>query len=120
MKICSIAPIVLAIGLLLAYEPLLWPHAILLQSVPAMNAIVRSSDITVRLTFNSRVDGPRSKINLALPDGSVRALSLGEQPSLAVLYAYASGLKPGPYKVRWQVLAIDGHISRGEYPFSVQ
>jgi hypothetical protein len=27
--------------------------------------------------------------------------------------------KAGPYVVRWQVLAIDGHITRGDVPFTV-
>ena len=26
---------------------------------------------------------------------------------------------PGRYVVRWQVLAIDGHITRGDVPFTV-
>ena len=26
---------------------------------------------------------------------------------------------PGAYVVRWQVLAIDGHITRGDVPFTV-
>ena len=31
-----------------------------------------------------------------------------------------TGLKPGAYAIRWQVLAPDGHISRGEIPFVCQ
>ena len=30
-----------------------------------------------------------------------------------------AGLKPGAYKLQWQVLASDGHISRGEVAFTV-
>ena len=26
---------------------------------------------------------------------------------------------PGAYVVRWQVLAVDGHITRGDVPFTV-
>jgi methionine-rich copper-binding protein CopC len=29
-------------------------------------------------------------------------------------------LKPGAYKLQWQVLAPDGHITRGVVPFSVK
>jgi hypothetical protein len=29
------------------------------------------------------------------------------------------GLIPGAYVVRWQVLAVDGHITRGDVPFTV-
>jgi methionine-rich copper-binding protein CopC len=28
-------------------------------------------------------------------------------------------LLPGEYRLRWQVLASDGHITRGEIPFAV-
>jgi methionine-rich copper-binding protein CopC len=36
-----------------------------------------------------------------------------------VLLARAD-LSPGAYSVRWQVLAVDGHITRGEVPFTVR
>ena len=32
----------------------------------------------------------------------------------------SADLKPGSYAVRWQVLAVDGHITRGDVPFVVQ
>jgi methionine-rich copper-binding protein CopC len=44
---------------------------------------------------------------------------LQRQSSPDVLTASVSGLKPGDYVIRWQVLASDGHISRGEVPFKV-
>jgi len=28
-------------------------------------------------------------------------------------------LTPGSYVLRWQVLAVDGHITRGDVPFTV-
>ena len=28
-------------------------------------------------------------------------------------------LKPGAYTLRWQALALDGHITRGDVPFTV-
>ena len=31
-----------------------------------------------------------------------------------------AALKPGDYVVRWQVLAVDGHITRGDVPFTVK
>ena len=29
-------------------------------------------------------------------------------------------LAPGRYRLRWQVLALDGHITRGDIPFTIQ
>jgi methionine-rich copper-binding protein CopC len=36
-----------------------------------------------------------------------------------LLEASAKLATPGAYVVRWQVLAIDGHITRGDVPFTV-
>jgi methionine-rich copper-binding protein CopC len=46
---------------------------------------------------------------------------LSQAPGAApdVIGARAAGLPPGAYRLRWQVLAIDGHITRGDIPFRV-
>jgi methionine-rich copper-binding protein CopC len=31
----------------------------------------------------------------------------------------AADLAPGQYTLRWQALALDGHITRGDLPFTV-
>jgi len=36
------------------------------------------------------------------------------------LSARAQQLAPGKYTLRWQALAVDGHITRGEVPFTVE
>jgi methionine-rich copper-binding protein CopC len=36
-----------------------------------------------------------------------------------VLTARIAGIQPGSYRLRWQVLALDGHITRGDIPFTV-
>ncbi len=43
-----------------------------------------------------------------------------EQSSPDSLNSQIHGLESGPYTLQWQVLAVDGHISRGEVPFRVQ
>jgi hypothetical protein len=94
-------------------------HAIVLESRPAPNAAITGSDVPVELRFNSRIDRKRSRIILTRPDGTTDAVPLEatEQPDR--LIARLEGLRPGPYKLRWQVLAIDGHITRGDIPFRV-
>jgi methionine-rich copper-binding protein CopC len=95
-------------------------HAILLTATPAMGQVVRGSDIEVNLRFNSRVDAKRSRITLVPPGGGPRKLNLSEQSSPDSLNSQIHGLESGPYTLQWQVLAVDGHISRGEVPFRVQ
>jgi len=106
--------------LLMAPMPALMAHAILLDASPAKNGSVAGPDFKIRLKFNSRVDGTRSQISLVLTEKTVRKLTIEKQASPDVLSAQAVGLKPGTYRLRWQVLASDGHITRGEYPFEVK
>jgi len=108
----------LALAAVLA--PALQAHAILVEATPAKNGTVAGPDFVVRLKFNSRIDGARSQLSLVLPDKTVRTLTLEKQTAPEVLSAKAVGLKPGACRLRWQVLASDGHITRGEYPFDVK
>jgi len=71
------------------------------------------------LRFNVRIDGSRSRLRLVAPDGSQRTLPLAQQSSPDILRSQAGNLKPGAYKLQLQVLASDGHMSKGEVPFAV-
>ena len=95
-------------------------HAILLEATPAANSKVSGPEIAIRLRFNSRIDAQRSRLTLVLPDGSNRKLELLPQPSPDVLNSQVSGLADGSYRLQWQVLATDGHITRGEFSFEVR
>jgi methionine-rich copper-binding protein CopC len=94
-------------------------HAILLEATPAANSKVAGPEIAIRLRFNSRIDAQRSRLTLILPDGSNRKLELIPQQPPDILSSQATGLSPGNYHLQWQVLATDGHITRGEFPFEV-
>jgi methionine-rich copper-binding protein CopC len=95
-------------------------HAILKSSSPANGESVTDRDMPVQLTFNVRVDAERSKLQLLMPDASTLDLPIVKSPSPDMLISKLTGLKPGAYAIRWQVLAPDGHISRGEIPFTVR
>jgi methionine-rich copper-binding protein CopC len=77
-------------------------------------------DIQISLRFNSRIDGRRSSLVLVAPNGEQRTLVIAETTAPDSLGSQATGLTGGSYVLRWQVLAADGHISRGEVPFSVR
>jgi copper resistance protein C len=96
-------------------------HAILLDSKPLENAVLSAPDFPVELSFNSRIDPSRSKLNLESSENSNTPLSIETEPKQpSKITARVSGLKPGAYKLRWQVLAVDGHITRGVISFSVR
>jgi methionine-rich copper-binding protein CopC len=94
-------------------------HAVLLESAPAAAANIKGPDVPIRLRYNVRIEAARSRLSLVAPDNTVIALSIGQQPSPDTLTANATGLKSGAYRLRWQVLASDGHITRGEVAFKV-
>lgn len=92
-------------------------HAVLIDSVPAPAGHVPAGNLAIKFRYNSRIDAPRSKLTLTRPDGSTsRLASHGEGPDL--LEAGLT-LPPGAYTLHWQVLAVDGHITRGNVPFAV-
>ncbi|HEY4934884.1 MAG TPA: copper resistance CopC family protein [Terriglobales bacterium] len=109
----------LALFLVLGATSSLWAHAILKESTPALNSTVKGPDFDITLRYNVRIDGVRSRVRLVAPDGTVSTLTLASQPSPDTLQTHAAGLNPGAYKLQWQVLASDGHMSRGEIPFTV-
>jgi methionine-rich copper-binding protein CopC len=109
----------LAVALVVAPR-VVFAHAVLIHSSPAEGAIVTGPDLPVTLKFNSRVDGSRSTLLLATPDGQSKPLAIAQQSAPDTLLANATGLIHGKYAIRWQVLAVDGHITRGQIPFEVK
>jgi methionine-rich copper-binding protein CopC len=101
----------------LAASPAL-AHAILVGSSPAEGAHVPAGALSVTLRYNSRIDAKRSKVTLSAPDGTLARLdsTAGNGPQL--LQA-AAQVQPGAYTLHWQVLAVDGHITRGNLRFTV-
>lgn len=94
-------------------------HAVLLESSPALKSSVAGPDVPLKLRFNVRIDAARSRLTLIAPDGSSQTLEISGQDPPNTISAQAKGLHPGAYRLRWQVLASDGHITRGEIPFTV-
>jgi methionine-rich copper-binding protein CopC len=95
-----------------------WPHAILRRGVPAIGGSVPAGKLAVELHYNSRIDAARSRLTLTGPDQPARTLPLADAEAPDVLRADVT-LAPGRYTLRWQVLATDGHITRGDVPFTV-
>lgn len=94
-------------------------HAILLDSTPSLKSVVSGPDVPIKLRFNVRIDAVRSRLTLIRPDGSAQMLELSKETPADTIAAEATGLAAGAYRLRWQVLASDGHITRGEIPFTI-
>jgi copper resistance protein C len=114
-----IFPFLLAFCLSLGASRTVMAHAIIVESSPAIDSSVNGPRVEIRLRFNSRLDHDRSRLTLIGPDGADRRLVVSPTSAADMLQATASGLGAGAYKLRWQVLAVDGHITRGDIPFRV-
>ena len=93
-------------------------HAILEESVPPEAGSVPSGRIGITLRYNSRIDKARCKLTLTGPDHDHTTLPIMQAGPPDVLTT-AADLKPGAYTVRWNVLATDGHLTRGDVHFAV-
>jgi methionine-rich copper-binding protein CopC len=110
----------LAIGIAIVAPRAALAHAVLVHSNPTANSVVAAGDVQVTLAFNSRVDPLRSSLSLLEPDGNITRIAIGPPSSPEILSGKMSVVVKGTYKLRWQALSSDGHITRGEIPFSVR
>ena len=111
-------PILLAIAACVVSSA--YGHAIVLSATPSLHQTMRGPDVPIKIRFNSRIDLKRSRLTLLASDGKQTALDIADASSGESLISEAKGLKSGMYVIRWQVLAVDGHITRGEVQFRVQ
>ena len=94
-------------------------HAVLEQSQPPAGGSVPAGKVALLFRYNSRVDRARSRLTLTRPDNSQTVLPIDPSGPPNVIGSDTVLTAPGGYVVRWQVLAIDGHITRGDVPFTV-
>ena len=114
-----IGPILIGAAMLAALLPLpAHAHAILMESAPAAHATIAPGPTHIVLRFNSRIDQARSRLELRGP-GAVTTLPLLPSTRPDTLTA-DTPLTPGNWVLRWQVLAVDGHITRGDVPLTIK
>jgi methionine-rich copper-binding protein CopC len=95
-------------------------HAVIIDSAPAVGAVISAGDVDVTLHYNSRIDHQRSRLTLISGEGTSQLLAISPDSAPDIVAAKIPNLAPGQYRLRWQVLAIDGHLTRGDIPFSVK
>ncbi len=114
-----LAPVLLAPALLTAASRRAAAHAVLLYSIPVANSVISVGQTTFTLRFNTRVDAARSRLTLLATDGTQTVLTTLPAGEPDVLSAVAI-VNEGGQNLRWQVLAADGHITRGEIAFKAE
>ena len=115
--------LLLALPLAFGAAPSAFAHAILVASTPSVGGTVPAGKLAIKLRYNSRIDLHRSRVSLAGPNDST-AKGAHKLPITGTAaedeFDAGADLTPGSYVLRWQALAQDGHITRGEVPFTVQ
>ncbi|MBN8875728.1 MAG: copper resistance protein CopC [Rhodospirillales bacterium] len=115
---CAIGAALLAIAAIVLSPGAAQAHAILEASTPPAGGSVAAGTVAIELRYNSRIDKARSRLVLVKPDHSEAKLPIAQDGAPERLQTSVS-LTPGAYDLRWQVLAIDGHITRGDVRFDV-
>jgi methionine-rich copper-binding protein CopC len=93
-------------------------HAILVDSTPKANGTLPAGHVQMLFKYNSKIDQHRSRLTLIGPDKKETVLAIATDSKSNELDTSAD-LAPGAYTLRWQALALDGHITRGDLPFTV-
>jgi methionine-rich copper-binding protein CopC len=119
----------LTVALLLGVPPVTPPrvaaHAIVLESVPARDAVLDRAPERVILRFNSKIEKRLSRITLAAGKETPVPVSIltdgaegDQQPDRLIVPLRP--LPPGAYVLRYKVLSADGHITEGALKFTVK
>jgi copper resistance protein C len=105
---------------ILALQPLAArAHAVVIEAQPRVNAAIAPGEVTIKLRYNSRLDVARSRLVLTTPGGATVQLTPQTGNAADEMVAIATARAAGGYRVRWQVLTLDGHLTRGDIPFRV-
>ena len=94
-------------------------HAVLQQSSPATGASVPAGPLALDLKYNSRIDQARSRISLTGPGNATQVLKIDPTQTAQDHLSANTQVAPGDYVLHWQVLSIDGHVTRGDVKFTV-
>ncbi|MFC3110633.1 copper resistance protein CopC [Undibacterium arcticum] len=106
---------------------LLWAQQVLAHTFPEraeprVGAVIDSSPSQVRIWFDGQIEPAFSTLRVLDGQGRQVNQEAGQvdpaQPRL--LEARLPPLSPGAYHVFWRVIARDGHVTEGDYVFTVR
>jgi methionine-rich copper-binding protein CopC len=97
-------------------------HAYLVKSVPARRAVLFNAPAKIQLWFNERLESSFSHVTVT--DADNKRVDLGNveigSDDAKRLSVGLGTLQPGPYKIKFRVLSVDGHVVEDEFPFTVR
>ncbi len=108
----------IAIVLLAGFPSVVGAHAYLQHSTPLQDAELKESPAEIRLQFTEAIDPQLSRITLEDAKGNPIGGQLSGGDGRSLIYTIPK-LQNGVYKVKWQVLSVDTHVTEGSFRFSV-
>ncbi|WP_424765552.1 CopD family protein [Paenibacillus sp. sgz302251] len=94
-------------------------HANLERSAPLQDAALEDTPEEIRIQFTEEFDTKLSQITLEDDQGNLISGKRSAADPRWLIYTIPK-LNEGIYKVKWQVLSIDTHVTEGSYRFSVK
>lgn len=117
MKLCAAIAFAIAVGA----SPAAVAHAFLDRAVPAVGSQVRGAPTSVTLWFTQELEPAFSTVKVLNAQG--REVDRADQSvgsrERSVLHVSLSPLPPGTYRVVWRALSVDGHVTEGDFTFTV-
>jgi methionine-rich copper-binding protein CopC len=96
-------------------------HARLERAAPAAGSAVRASPPQLKLWFTERLEPAFSKVQVF--DRNGKQVDNGnpevDRVDAKLLQVSLPTLAPATYRVKWRVLSVDTHVSKGDFTFNV-
>ena len=112
---CSVVSVILVLGFCL----LSWGHGVLIESFPSHGAILQDPPSIISLRFNAALEASITRITLVDLKRQSQALHVTDGSTLEQVVVSVPPLVPGVYNVNYQVLATDGHVTKGSIRFTI-
>jgi methionine-rich copper-binding protein CopC len=94
-------------------------HNKLMKTEPAAGAALKTSPAHVEMWFDEKPDPAVTKIAVKGPAGAVAIGSPRAGTGKSIVADFKGTLPAGQYSVSWQTAGDDGHMSKGDFGFSV-
>jgi methionine-rich copper-binding protein CopC len=95
-------------------------HSLLIESIPAANAVLATPPRDLVLRFNNRIEKKLSRVRLVGRNGARRDVAVAVTGRADTLTGALPALEPGPWRLEWQVLSTDGHVVSGAFSFRLE
>ena len=99
-----------------------WAHAVPERAEPAAGAELHVSPPWVRVWFDAALEPNSSTMRVLNDQGQQVNMEKGQVDPVnpQLLEVHIPPLRPGVYRVYWSVVTSDGHLTHGDYVFTVR